>query len=249
MDKYEIIFNALQERVNTGELTIEKAEQLNDLAYEKYVTESFTKSPLKNMIPQLKKIKDEKPGEYDDQKDVKKFVDKYYDDLTKASTMLQEEPEKLTKDNRNYLITLLISVVTYMASMGVMVANPAVGLGMFVISFMWILVSDIAYVIIRNARVNADVTAGKELSKIKTALKKLDKAKLPDSYKKKVSKLIQEIDDAETDLYEKLKVKTESAYENIADDIQTSVNNAELTYEEGVNMNITAYGKLMTEDK
>lgn len=36
MTKYEIIFESLQEKVNTGELTLEDAEILNDVAYEKY---------------------------------------------------------------------------------------------------------------------------------------------------------------------------------------------------------------------
>ena len=36
MTKYEIMFEALQERVNSGELTIEDAQILNDVAYEKY---------------------------------------------------------------------------------------------------------------------------------------------------------------------------------------------------------------------
>ena len=36
MTKYDIIFESLQEKVNSGELTVEDAEILNDVAYEKY---------------------------------------------------------------------------------------------------------------------------------------------------------------------------------------------------------------------
>ena len=36
MTKYEIMYEALQEKVNSGELTVEDAEILNDIAYEKY---------------------------------------------------------------------------------------------------------------------------------------------------------------------------------------------------------------------
>ena len=36
MTKYEIIHEALQDKVNSGELTVEDAEILNDMAYEKY---------------------------------------------------------------------------------------------------------------------------------------------------------------------------------------------------------------------
>ena len=47
MTKYEIIFETLQDKVNSGELTIEEAEVLNDLAYEKYVTEDGHSKKLK----------------------------------------------------------------------------------------------------------------------------------------------------------------------------------------------------------
>ena len=36
MNKYEIIYESLQERVNSGELSIEDAQVLNDLAYDKF---------------------------------------------------------------------------------------------------------------------------------------------------------------------------------------------------------------------
>ena len=36
MTKYDIIFESLQEKVNSGELTVEDAQVLNDVAYEKY---------------------------------------------------------------------------------------------------------------------------------------------------------------------------------------------------------------------
>ena len=36
MKKYDIIFNELQTKVESGELTLEQAETLNDIAYEKY---------------------------------------------------------------------------------------------------------------------------------------------------------------------------------------------------------------------
>ena len=39
MSKYDIIFEKLQDKVDSGELTIEDAQILNDAAYEKYVTE------------------------------------------------------------------------------------------------------------------------------------------------------------------------------------------------------------------
>lgn len=38
MNKYDTIFESLQEKVNSGELAIDDAERINQLAYEKYVT-------------------------------------------------------------------------------------------------------------------------------------------------------------------------------------------------------------------
>ena len=249
MDKYEVIFESLQERVNKGELTMEQAERLNDMAYAKYVTEASKSSPLKDMLPKLKKIKDAKPSEYDGQEEVKEFVDKYYDDITKSTDLLQEEPAKLSKANKNYLLRFCLSLIGYVGGLALTSILPAAGAAIIVGSTVFMVIDSIVSIIVQNARAEADTTAMKDLSKVKTALKKLDSKKLPDKYKKKVSKLIQEIDDAETEIYGKIKEVKESAYNDIADEIQTAVNNGELTYEEGVNMNITAYGKLMTESK
>lgn len=49
MTKYDIIFEALQERVNSGELTLEDANIINDLAYEKYICEDKSDIQLKNV--------------------------------------------------------------------------------------------------------------------------------------------------------------------------------------------------------
>ena len=117
-----------------------------------------------------------------------------------------------------------------------------------ILSLIWIIVSSFINIIIRNSRVDADVQAMHDLSKVKTALKKLNTKKLPDAYKKKVSDLIQKIDDAEVDVYAKFKNIKESTYDDIADYIQESVNNGELTFEEAKDMNITAYEKMVNND-
>ena len=36
MTKYDVMFESLQERVNSGELSLEDAMVLNDISYEKY---------------------------------------------------------------------------------------------------------------------------------------------------------------------------------------------------------------------
>ena len=44
MNTYDIIFEALCNRVETGELTLEDAEVINDLAYDRYFTEMKSKA-------------------------------------------------------------------------------------------------------------------------------------------------------------------------------------------------------------
>lgn len=39
MESYNAIYEELQNRVNSGELTVEEANVLNDMAYDKYVGE------------------------------------------------------------------------------------------------------------------------------------------------------------------------------------------------------------------
>ena len=62
MDKYDIIFEALQEKYNEGELTMEEVIDLNEAAYQKYVVERTTASSIfkdtkveyKNSIKKIK---------------------------------------------------------------------------------------------------------------------------------------------------------------------------------------------------
>ena len=54
MTKYEIIYEELQSRVDKGELTVEQAEVLNDLAYDKYATESADNTKDLELIDQLR---------------------------------------------------------------------------------------------------------------------------------------------------------------------------------------------------
>lgn len=56
MTKYELIAEALQDKVNSGELTLEDANRLNDLAYTKYVIEAKDNSKDLELIEQLKSL-------------------------------------------------------------------------------------------------------------------------------------------------------------------------------------------------
>ena len=54
MNKYELIYESLQDRVNKGELSVADAERLNDLAYEKYVVAESKKDDDLAMIDDLR---------------------------------------------------------------------------------------------------------------------------------------------------------------------------------------------------
>ena len=47
MNKYDLIFEAVQESLNNGEITLEEAEFLNDYAYDKFIMEDGHSKKLK----------------------------------------------------------------------------------------------------------------------------------------------------------------------------------------------------------
>ena len=59
MTMYEKIFEKLQERINSGELTLEDANRLNDYAYNKYVVEAEESSNDEELVNSLlQKVED-----------------------------------------------------------------------------------------------------------------------------------------------------------------------------------------------
>ena len=60
MNKYDAIFESLQEKVNSGEITIEEAEAVNTAAYEKYVVAEESKAEdVADLLEELSdKVKD-----------------------------------------------------------------------------------------------------------------------------------------------------------------------------------------------
>ena len=101
MTKYEMIAEALQEKVNNGELTLEDANKINDLAYEKYygsvVEEASNENKDLELIDELRalveagKVKLEK----DDIKCIKKLIKNAEGE--EESTPAEEDGEKETE--------------------------------------------------------------------------------------------------------------------------------------------------------
>jgi hypothetical protein len=242
MDKYDLIFESLQDKLSSGDLTLEAAELLNDLAYDTYVMQEGLGSPLKNKLEQLKAIKDTKPDEYDGPADVKKYIDKNYDEIVKASEILQNEPKELTKENKKYFVRMILELIGYIVG-ACTLSMPVVIISCVIMMLDGLITSYLLYV-----RSNDDVEAMKNLSKVKSALKRINVEKLPPEYKKKMSKIIQSVNDAETDVYSKFKNVKESPeeiYNLFADVIQESIDNGELTEEEANDWNDTVYSVLI----
>ena len=53
-------------------------------------TEGLSLNPLKKFKERIAEIKKAKPSEYSDNAEVKKFVDKHYDDIIKVSNLLEK---------------------------------------------------------------------------------------------------------------------------------------------------------------
>ena len=85
MTKYEIIYEALQEKVNSGELTVEDAEILNDIAYERYA---------KDMTEYTESCDDEGMT-YDE------YFESMEDELFGEATRLAKEIRKKNLNNQN----------------------------------------------------------------------------------------------------------------------------------------------------
>lgn len=98
--KYDVIFENLQEKVTNGELTMEDAMKVNDLAYKKYgdiVIEEGTKDP-EDLLDELEDlVKDGKVTLTDDDIKVIKEIIKRADDGEKKEEP-KEEPSEEKKE-------------------------------------------------------------------------------------------------------------------------------------------------------
>ena len=84
MTKYEIMYEALQEKVNSGELTVEDAEILNDIAYDRYAEDmtEYTESCDEGMT-------------------YEEYLESMEDDLFGESTRLGREIHKKAEEFSN----------------------------------------------------------------------------------------------------------------------------------------------------
>lgn len=187
----------------------------------------------------MKAINDASPKEYQGPKEIKQFVDKYYDDIVKCAKLLESEPTTIKKTDIKMIIRVAIAyfgipilagILAYagtlvgvggaaVLSIGVAGAGMAIaGLSAIVsvISGIFAIVSGAMYLVIRYGRKTNDAKAIAELSKIGNAMKKAQNQKdMPREYKNKITDLLDAISSAEIEMSKR--VVTATANESYTD--------------------------------
>jgi hypothetical protein len=76
IERYNAIFENLQERVNKGEITLEDAQKVNDMAYDRYMSEAAKDNNVEMIEKLAELVKDGKVTLKDeDVKCIKELVD------------------------------------------------------------------------------------------------------------------------------------------------------------------------------
>ena len=206
------------------------SEETRDEMLRVYI-EGFSLNPVRKFKKKIDEIKKAKPSEYSDDKEIKEYVDKHYNDIMKISGLLEKEPDKLRKSDIRYMVTYVAENIASVVGFVVGVSMPGVGPTVMAVTFgpaLFTLLHSALRVIVMSVRKSDDIKVSDDLAKIRTALKKVDVKKLPKEYAKKISDMLVAIDDAETEINSRVKVTNEST-----DDIRLSI------YEKEMNGEIT----------
>ena len=222
VDKYIEIIDYLNEKVDEKEKEKKKQEK----------KEEREKRVPKTRIGFLKKIteiKKAKPSEFDGSEEIKKFIDKNYEHIIKASEFIEEEPHRL---RRNHILAICATVILIISGIAWLLSGSAavsiLASNISIILPITGIVNQIIHSLIHYLRSSKDTTIINNLSKIKKSLKKININNLPKSYKKKISLMIANIEDAETDGIERIKLTSENA----ASAIYQRYMDGEITYTE-----------------
>ena len=110
MTKYEIMYEALQEKVNSGELTVEDAEILNDIAYERYAEDmtEYTESSDNDMTydEYLESMEEDLFGESTRLgREIRNKTHKFYDDMDDdfKNSKINKDKNKNLEAVKNYM--------------------------------------------------------------------------------------------------------------------------------------------------
>lgn len=176
-------------------------------------TEGVFSNPLRKSLKIIKEIKDAKPKSYNGPIEIKNFIDKYYNEIIKISKMAEKEPKDIRSSDIKIAAGTIVSIV---AGFGLMMAYAFSALEIMPLFYasgivaILSIVIDTVYPLIKAVRINNDIKATDDLSKIRDALNKLDTAKLPEQYKNKIADVVEAINDADTEISTRFKVAKES---------------------------------------
>lgn len=169
-------------------LQLEQIEFLNQ--YESYdvLSEGLFTSPIKKYLKKLKEIKDNRP---DDEKELYKFIDKYYDDLEKAADKLSNENKAMKRDE---IIHYIIITGLFVASIPMFIYSMGGAIASTIICLIYEIIATIAL----NVRKSNNKEALSNLIRIKVSLKNITDGKnIKEEYKTKLRKAINKIEDCE----------------------------------------------------
>lgn len=183
------LLEAIYESALDGEITAEQCQAMEDILMQ----ENVLSNPIKKLKDKIKTIRDAKPDEFSGNSVIKNYIDKNYEELSKASEILEEEPETLRKDQIKVLIVTVSSLIGGMLLAGV---SAVPSLILILVGYLTAIISTICTYI----RANDDQTTYNNLVKIRESLKKVYKnSKLDAETKKKIINMINKIDDVETE--------------------------------------------------
>ena len=148
-------------------------------------------SPLRGLVSLVEKIKSETPKEFKGDSNVKKYVDKYGDDIIKLAKALEDEKQKnWDKDMIKWFITNLAPLIIGFVTM-------SVGLnGIAILSFLISILISVLWMTSQEMRRSDNVTINNSLKKIKTSLSSIKEKDMTPAVKKKVDNCIEAIDKA-----------------------------------------------------
>lgn len=224
----------------------------NAYEHDYFVITEAKENRFKTLMKKLNFIKKASKDEYDGDAEIKKFIDKNYDDIRKVSEILETKFENITLE-KSIFISALVASLLYSIS-GISAINGAVTLASVsiigvVISLLFSAVSSIILVFKKYK----DNKLYNEVKKVKSSLLNLrKKVKKDNKVADRIDNLIAMIDDAEEAFKGKnrllnnlnnrtINVVSESAYDTIYNTLQERVNNGELTLETAEYLNDIAY--------
>lgn len=172
--------------------------------------------PLHKKLDLLKEIRNAKPSQYDDAETVKKFVDKYYNDIMKCAQTLEKESEPYfgSKAVKGITIAMVTGIISgFVIMLPGMIAECTAAMTIGIVAYLVSILCSLVMGVIWGVRGSEDDQAQKELDKIRSALKKIDLKKLPEQSRRKIINVINAIDDVDTSMSARVKV----AHENTSD--------------------------------